>query len=140
MTTQKHVMAWRSRSDGFTLTEVLIAIVIIAITAAIFMMTQNTSFGRTRSSNRLLDAGQLIEKHVEQKRMEISVNPGNLPSVNSVSTYTEKGIALICSTKAAVDPNGANINNVRLYKMVATWGSTKIGDTLEVTTYLAENF
>jgi prepilin-type N-terminal cleavage/methylation domain-containing protein len=125
---------------GFTLTELLIAIIIIAITATIFMTTQNASFSRNRSSSRLMDAGQIIEKHIEMKRTEISVNPANLPAKNTVATYTDNDISLVCSTKAAFNPLDSEITNVRQYKIVATWGSIKQGDTLEVTTYLATDF
>jgi prepilin-type N-terminal cleavage/methylation domain-containing protein len=137
---------------GFTLTEVLIALVIIAVTGVVFMTIQSMAFGRTKTSNRTLDAGQLIEKRIELMRMKIAANPssafsdvctppncpGTLPKKEA--EYSENGINMLCSLKCAKDPNNNVICNVREYKVLATWSNPKRGDTLIVTTYLAKNF
>jgi prepilin-type N-terminal cleavage/methylation domain-containing protein len=128
------------RKHGFSLLEILVVIVIVGIIGVSTMSLQTSTWKRTANSNRLLVAGQLIEKQIESIRMNIDVNPVlNFPPKNG--SISENGIALKWNFSSAYRPKGSSVSlkNTRRCDLTATWGS-RVGDTLVVTTYIAKLF
>jgi hypothetical protein len=105
------------------------------------MTLQTSVWKRSTTSNRLLVAGQLIEKQIESIRMTIDQNPtSNFPPKEG--SIAENGISLTWKVLSAYRPKGAtstDLKNVRRCVFTATWGPNK-GDTLLVTTYIAKYF
>lgn len=127
---------------GFTLLEVMMVMVIVGIVGVNIMISQTASWKKTTTSNRMLVAGQMIEKQVEKLRMYIDVDPVNRFPPHD-SSYTENGINLLWKFTDASRPTGPSprgpLKNVRKCDLTATWGNNR-GDTLIVTTYLAKYF
>lgn len=128
--------------SGFTLVEVLITIAVVGVIALNLMMFQTSSWKRTASSNKLLVAGQMIEKQVEYIRMNIDADPYiNFPPHDS--SIIENGITLRWSFSSAYRPKGplprGPLTNVRKCTLTASWGNTK-NDSLVVNTYIARFF
>jgi prepilin-type N-terminal cleavage/methylation domain-containing protein len=129
-------------SCGFSLLEILLVMVIVGIIGVNIMIFQTSSWKTTSTSNRMLVAGQMIEKQVEKLRMYIDVDPKNrFPPKDS--SYTENGITLSWKFTDASRPIGplprGPMANVRKCDLTAIWGKNR-GDTLLVTTYLAKYF
>lgn len=127
-----------------TLVEVLIAAAIIAIGAISFLMFQKTSWMQTSKTNRYLLAGQVIQKHIEAKRMWIASDPvinyntfktsGTLTETDNSTTPTVTITYSIYDTLHA--PDGTTMNSCQV-DVRAFWGTF---DTLKVTTRFARNF
>ncbi len=64
-------------ANGFTMVEVLLAMIIIATSAVAVLMWQKTSWSQSSATNKLILAGQVVEKQIEKQRMFIAKNPGN---------------------------------------------------------------
>jgi prepilin-type N-terminal cleavage/methylation domain-containing protein len=126
--------------SGFTLIEILMTIMIVGVIALNIMMFQTSSWKRTSSSNKLLVAGQMIERQIEYLRMKIDSDPiNNFPPHDS--TITENGIKLSWNISSAHRPkeSSGSLPNVRRCDLIASWGKEK-NDSLVVTTYIARSF
>lgn len=125
---------------GFALMEIIMILVILGIIGANVVHVMNSSWRRTESSNRMLIAGQMIERQIEQMRIAVDEDPDdNFPPNDS--TFTENGITLewtLSSVNRLTDPS-TEVNNARKGEFTACWGTRK-GDTLNVTTYFSKNF
>ena len=136
----KFLQLYQNHPKGFAIMEILLLMVIIGIIGANILFLQNSTWKRTGSSNRLLIAGQMIEKQIEQLRMYVDNNPEeNFPP--SDSSITENGIVLRWVFLPANRPVGSSVSlsHIRKCDFLAHWG-TDNGDSLRVTTYLAKNF
>lgn len=128
------------KKHGFSLLEIMVVIVIVGIIGTSIMSIQNSTWKRTTTSNHILVAGQMIEKQVENIRINIDKNPTiNFPPADG-STF-ENGIALSWMFSSAYSPKDPSVSlkNVRRCDLTATWGKGK-EDTLVVTTYIAKLF
>jgi prepilin-type N-terminal cleavage/methylation domain-containing protein len=130
--------------QGFTLIEILNTIVIIGITTGVVAVFQRSTWGSTRSTNNTLVAGQLIQRQIEQVRMEIAMDTSKLRLVYPAGTTgnltdPESRIALRWSVAAATDPTAAAITLVRQFTYTAKWQSTK-AESLVVVTCVARDF
>lgn len=136
-------------AGGFTMIEVLLAMIIIGISAVAVLMWQKTSWSQTSSTNRLMVAGQIVEKQIEKQRMIIAQNPAaNYATfiANSSITTTDSSVTppvtvkwTIYSADSLKDPTGVNITNVRKVKIKAGYGSGP-NDTLNVITAISKDF
>jgi len=131
------------RHNGFTMVEILVAIVIIAISGTTFLMLQRNTWFGTMNSNKILQAGQIIERQIEDKRMQIASNPGNFASVisamNNVTVQDSNKIDVVWKVSSAYDKSGVSITNVRTVELRAK--SRSANDTLVlVTTCISKNF
>jgi len=71
------------RNSGFSLLEILVSLVIVGIIGVSIIALQTSVWKRSATSNRLLVAGQLIEKQIESIRLTIDQDPtSNFPPVN----------------------------------------------------------
>lgn len=129
----------RTSSTGFSVIEVLISLAILGIVALSIFMIQTSTWKGVIFSNRLTVAGQMIERQIEQLRMNIVANPvTNFPPHDS--SYTENSITLSWKGTPVQRPvDGAWLDHVRQYTFTAAWGKGK-ADTLRVTTCLAQKF
>jgi type II secretory pathway pseudopilin PulG len=133
--------------SGLTLIETLLSVLIIVISAVIFLMWQKTSWSRTTTTNRLMVAGHVVQKQIEWRRMAIAQNP--LTNFSSFRAMTDTTIVdnsvkppvtvrwIISDTLHA--PNGDHVQNAVRVQLIASWGSGK-NDTLKVSTNIAKDF
>jgi type II secretory pathway pseudopilin PulG len=127
-------------NNGFAIMEIILIMVVIGIIAANIMVLQKSSWSMSGSSNKLLLAGQMIDRQVETMRMSVDRNPStNFPPHDS--SITENGITLKWKFSTVTRSVGTKvvIDNVRECNLTAGWGKSK-WDSLKVRTYLARNF
>ncbi|MBN1309588.1 MAG: prepilin-type N-terminal cleavage/methylation domain-containing protein [Chitinispirillaceae bacterium] len=124
---------------GFTIMEILLVLIVIGIIGVNVLVIQSRSWKQSGSSNRLLIAGQLIEKQVERLRMHVDRDPdNNYPPGDS--SITENGVTLSWELSPAQRlVEAVELANVRRCDLTASWGTAK-NDTLKVTTFIAKNF
>lgn len=120
--------------------EIILIMVVIGIIAANIMALQNSTWKMNSSSGKLLLAGQMIDRQIEQLRMNIDKDPqSNFPPRDS--SITENGIHLMWQIVSVTRSVGTpvTIANVRECNFTAGWGANRY-DTLRVRTFLARNF
>jgi prepilin-type N-terminal cleavage/methylation domain-containing protein len=139
-----------AEEKGFTLIEVLLAMIIVMVSATSVLMWQKTSWSQTSTTNRLMVAGHVIEKQLEKQRMTIAENPSaNFASFvqNSTMVVVDSSVTpyitvlwTIYAPDSLKDPQtGNNLNNVRKVQISAGYGSGP-ADTLKVVTAISKNF
>jgi prepilin-type N-terminal cleavage/methylation domain-containing protein len=134
-------------NTGLTMVEVLLSMVIIGICAVSFLLWQKTSWSQATLTNRLMLAGQVIEKKIEAKRMWISSDAlQNYTNFKNTKTFTDVDqtvIPPITLNWTIYDtlhaPNGDPVLNACMVVIKASWGSGK-NDTLKVSTCFARDF
>ena len=127
-------------NSGFTLTEIMVAIVIIGIFGVSFTFIQTSSWGQSIFATRTLVAGHMIEKDIEGMRNTVAMSPTtNFPPTNA--TYTHSGVTLDRQIQSAKDPKGVVLTNVKKVILTATWRAANSKfDTVKVETYLSKFF
>jgi prepilin-type N-terminal cleavage/methylation domain-containing protein len=136
-------------SGGFTMIEVLLAMIIIAVSAVAVLMWQKTSWSQTSATNRLIVAGHVITKQIEKQRLQIAESPVNNFAAfiqNSSMVIVDSSITpylqvqwTIYSVDSLKDPNNIDIANARKVKISVGYG-TRPTDTLTVITAISRNF
>ena len=131
---------------GWSLIEVLAAMVIIALGVVLFVKIQGMTGQQSKTSARILKAGHMIEKHLEDLRISIAQDSvAYWPANNSTVTVPAgpDGITLIRRAYTAHSPKGGAaallIPNVDSLEITTYWGSGTL-DTLKVTTYVSKRF
>jgi prepilin-type N-terminal cleavage/methylation domain-containing protein len=143
--------------SGFSLLEVLMALIVITISATIFMKVQQFSTIGVGSSDRSMIAGQMIEEQIESVRKSISLDTNyfnNTFQTNSVG-LTNNGITITWkvfnsntspavhvlrgSATWAAPPNTPIVYNIDSVEFKTKWFNN-VADSLVVTTYIAKNF
>jgi Tfp pilus assembly protein PilV len=146
----KKLRAIFKNKAGLTLIEVLLSVVIIVTSAVAVLMWQKTSWSQTSYTNRLMVAGHVIEKQIEQRRMLIAQNAAT-NFVAFKSAFVNNDLTIIDSSvtppikvrwfvkDTLSDPSGNALSNVVWVRLKANWGSgTK--DTLTVYTCISKDF
>ncbi len=129
-----------AQGRGFTLLEVLIAMVVIAVTAGVIAIFQRHSWASVRKTNNTLVAGQLIRRQVERMRMEIAVDTLTFWAPrNGEMTDSETGIRVSWVVSDARDPGNGVIDRVRQVDYTAAWTAGR-AESLTVTTFLSKDF
>ena len=133
--------------DGFTLLEVMISLVLVGILLLGHMYLQGNINVTSTSSNRRMVAGKMIERKIEELRIETATSDWDQwwQEGNSVTTENESGVTLVINVLEEVEPAIDNVPalevddsiGVREVELIATWDSPK-PETLRVVTYLAE--
>ena len=131
--------------NGYSLVEVLVAVVIISVMAASLLIAQKSSVTQSGKAKATLLAGHLIEQGVERLRVGIAADSAHtLPTVNTqrnLITDSDNNITVDCSTLVALDKNGGNLGNVRTLKIWATRIQGNVDDTLiKVVTCISRDF
>jgi type II secretory pathway pseudopilin PulG len=147
----KKLQAMVKNASGLSLIEVLLSIIIIATSAVVVLMWQKTSWSQTSYTNRLMVAGHVIEKQVEQRRMLIAQNPDQnfltfkdaFKSKDSliIDNSVTPPIKVLWNIKdTLIDPAGDHLDNVCWVKLRAFWDGARKNDTLQVITCIAKDF
>lgn len=127
--------------SGWSLLELLIAMVVLGLGITIFMKMQNRSSGLARGNANVQRAAQLIGRHVESMRVAIARDPAAWPPRDTSFADPERpGLFLSRTVLGAVSPkDGAALATVRRIDLAVSWGTRKL-DTMKVTTYVSRSF
>jgi prepilin-type N-terminal cleavage/methylation domain-containing protein len=135
----------RLRSEGgqrgWSLLELLIAVVVLGIGITVFMRMQSRSSGLARANSNMQRASQLIEKHVESLRVRIARDAKAWPPKDTSYTDPEfNQLAIKRVVGGAISPrDGASLPGVRRIDITVAWGAHTL-DTMKVTTYVSKSF
>jgi len=124
------------RTDGLTMMEVLIALVILGVLATIFASTSRIAQKMTGSSQNWDQEGIAIEKTIENLRVDYS-----LPALRNLdSTWVDsKGQFPISMHAKGYTPTTSDCPGypvIRLARIVITARRTTITDSIVATTFL----
>lgn len=122
--------------------EVLAAVVVVGIGVLFFTRVQHSSSRGSGENSRILVAGKMLEKFLEDTRITIARDTiNNWPPVSrTVAAAAPDYIAIRSTVSPAYSPvDGAVVNNVKRLDLVATW-TRPYPDSLAVTTYVSKRF
>lgn len=130
------------KERGFSLLEAMAAVLVVGLGITLFVKIQNMT-GHARGTNaKMLAAGKMVEKYVEDTRIAIQRDTvANWPPRSlKVPAAAPHDIALDVVVGDAYSPkDGSVVQNVRSLRITATW-SRPVPDTLKVSTYVAKRF
>ncbi|HKP96297.1 MAG TPA: prepilin-type N-terminal cleavage/methylation domain-containing protein [Fibrobacteria bacterium] len=127
---------------GWSLIEVMAAIVVVGIGIALFAKVQKMTSRDSFTNSRILIAGKMIEKHLEDTRIYIAKDTvRNWPPRNkTVPAAAPDYISLVSQVSNAYSPkDGALVPNVVRMDITASWVYPTT-DFLKVTTYVSKRF
>jgi Tfp pilus assembly protein PilV len=127
---------------GWSLIEALAAIVVIGIGVSLFVKVQGMTGRNSATNSKILMAGKMIEKNLEDTRIKISKDTvANWPPQSStIAAAAPDFIKLTSTVGPAYSPkDGAPVANVVQIDIVASWTNPNT-DTLKVTTYVSKRF
>ena len=130
------------RQRGWTLIEVLAAVVVVGIGLLFFSRVQHSSSRGSGENSRILVAGKMLEKFLEDTRITIARDTThNWPPVTrTVAAVAPDYITIRSTVSPAYSPvDGAVVNNVMRMDLVASW-TRPYADSLAVTTYVSKRF
>lgn len=131
-----------SGQRGWTLIEVVAAVVVVGLGIMLYMRVQHSSSRETSTSSHIMVAGKLVEKFLEDTRINILKDTlANWPPVNrTVAAAPPANITVRSTISPAYSPkDGALVANVVRMDILATW-TRPHRDSLKVTTYVAKRF
>jgi prepilin-type N-terminal cleavage/methylation domain-containing protein len=134
-------------SNGFTMIEVLLSVLIVLFTSTAYLMWQKTSWSQTTLANRRMRACQIMEKQIEGRRMTIAQNPAvnfaafkALTSETITETSVTPNITVVWTVFDTLHaPNGDPVTGAVRVHLVARWGPGT-SDSLSLWTNVTENF
>lgn len=127
---------------GWTLLEVVAAVVVIGLGVMLFMRVQASSSRDSATNSRILMAGKLVEKFLEDTRINILRDTlANWPPRDrTVAATPPANITITGRISPAYSPkDGALVANVVRMDILATW-TQPFRDSLKVTTYVSKRF
>lgn len=130
------------RQGGWSLLEAVAAIVVVGIGVALFVKVQGMSKRGNSTNSKVLVAGKMIEKFLEDTRIATARDTvNNWPPVNTtIAPSLPHLITLKSVVGPAVSPkDGAAVPNVVKLDISCTW-TMPYKDSLKVTTYVAKRF
>jgi type II secretory pathway pseudopilin PulG len=128
--------------SGAGLIEVLAAIIIIGVGIALFMKIQGRTSSDSSRNSKMLVAGKMVEKVLEDTRISIfSDTTKNWPPKDSTIPPTAPHhITVKRTVSTAYSPiDNAVVNNVKKLVLKATW-THPLKDSLSITTYVSKRF
>jgi prepilin-type N-terminal cleavage/methylation domain-containing protein len=127
------------RQRGLSLIEIMIALVVVGAGIGLFVNLQRNSGSRQSGNNKMMLAGQLVEKDIEAVRIHVAMDTtANWPPHDTA--FVEGRLKLVRKISGAVSPKtGANLANVRKLDIIVSWGSGAL-DSMNITTYVARRF
>jgi prepilin-type N-terminal cleavage/methylation domain-containing protein len=138
-----------NRTNGFTMLEVLLSVLIISATATAFLIWQKTTWSQTRLTNRRMVACQVVEKQIEWRRMVIAQDPtAKFFAFKAITGQDTVMVDTSVSPAIKVDwkifdtlhaPNGDSVLGAVRVKLTASWGPGK-DDTMRLWTVVTKNF
>jgi prepilin-type N-terminal cleavage/methylation domain-containing protein len=137
----KPIHASTDGQTGWSLLELLIALVVLGLGVTVFMRMQHRSSGLSRANSNLQRSSQLIEKHVESLRVRIARDASAWPPKDTAyidPDFPNLGLKRVVS--GAISPkDGASLATVRRIDLTVWWGAHSM-DTMKVTTYVSKSF
>jgi Tfp pilus assembly protein PilV len=130
------------RERGWSLIETLAAIIVLGIGVTLFTKVQKMSSQQSGTNSKMLMAGKMIEKHLEDTRIKISkdTNANWPPKDKTIPPTLPDNITLVSIVSDALSPeDGALVVNVKRLDIKASWTQPH-ADSLKVTTYVAKRF
>ncbi|MDB5104407.1 MAG: hypothetical protein JWP91_2096 [Fibrobacteres bacterium] len=130
-----------SAQRGWSMLELIVALVVLGTGITVFMRMQGGSSGLSRSNSNMQRASQVIEKHVESMRVRIAQDPASWPPKDTVyadSRYSNLAVKRVVGP-ASSPKDGASLPGVRRIDLTVTWGTGTM-DTMKVTTYVSKSF
>jgi Tfp pilus assembly protein PilV len=130
------------RQDGWSLLEALAAIVVVGIGITLFTKVQRMTSRDSSTNSRILMAGKMIEKHLEDTRILIAKDTvANWPPKSkTIAAKAPNNITLVSTISPALSPkDGAVVANVVQMSIMTYWVNP-YKDTLRVTTYVSKRF
>lgn len=127
---------------GWSLLELVAAIVVVGLGISLFVKVHGMSHKGSTTNSRVLVAGKMIEKYIEDTRIAIiSDTLRNWPPLSrTIPAAAPSYISLTSTVTAARSPkDGATVRNVMRLDIVARWTNPH-KDSLQVTTYVAKRF
>jgi type II secretory pathway pseudopilin PulG len=127
---------------GWTLIEAMAAIVVVGIGVLFFMKVQQSSSRGSGDNSRLLIAGKMLEKFLEDTRITIAKDTlANWPPTSQTLKGAAPSYITITSTvSTALSPvDGKAVRNVVKMDLKASW-TRPYADSLKVTTYVSKRF
>jgi prepilin-type N-terminal cleavage/methylation domain-containing protein len=133
--------AGQAGQSGWSLLELLIALVVLGLGITVFMRMQHRSSGLSRANSNLQRASQLIERHVESLRVRIARDASAWPPRDTAYTDPDfPDLKLSRIVSGAISPkDGASLATVRRIDLAVWWGPHSL-DTMKVTTYVSKSF
>jgi prepilin-type N-terminal cleavage/methylation domain-containing protein len=131
----------RSQKGG-SLIEVLAAIIIVGVGIALFMRVQGRSTKDSYQNSKMLVAGKMVERLLEDTRIQIFKDTVAYwpPKDTTILGSAPNFISLKRKISDANSPkDGAVVNNVKKLVITATWTQPQ-KDSLEITTYVSKRF
>jgi Tfp pilus assembly protein PilV len=139
-----------AQSNGFTMLEVLLSVVIVIIAVTADLMWQKTTWPETALANRRMRACQVVEKQLEWRRMIIAQNPtANFAAFKAITGKDTIMLDTTAKPNVTVEwqihpdslraPNGDTVHNVIPVQLIARWGSGAF-DTLKIWANVTKNF
>lgn len=126
---------------GWSMLELLIALIVFGFGVTVFMRMQTRTSGISRANANMQRASQLIEKHVESLRVRIARDASAWPPKDT--SYADPQFNSLAITRVvarAVSPrDGATLPGVRRIDLTVAWGKNAL-DTMKVTTYVSKSF
>lgn len=127
---------------GGSLVEVLAAIIVVGIGIALFTKVQGRTSKDSGQNSKMLIAGKMIERHLEDTRIHIFKDTVNNwpPKTLTIAANTTDGITLTRTVSNALSPiDNAVVSNVKKLDIKASWTRPR-KDSLVVTTYVSKRF
>jgi hypothetical protein len=126
--------------------EILLSIVVMTISAGVFIKWQATTWKQTGETNRLRMAAFICEKQIEMRRLTIFRDPDNnfsaftdLTDTTIVDNTVKPPVTVNWHISTVLGPDNVAITNVRKVDLKAIWGTGK-KDSLLVSTCIARDF
>jgi type II secretory pathway pseudopilin PulG len=132
----------RFQQSGWSLIETLAAIIVVGIGVTLFTKVQKMASYQSGGNSKILVAGKMIEKHLEDTRILVSQDTiANWPPSNKTLSPTKpNNITLVSTVSDALSPvDGAVVLNVKRLDIKASWTQPN-KDSLVITTYVAKRF
>ncbi len=132
----------KNHQTGSSLIEALAAIIIIGVGIALFLKVQSNTSRESGRNSKMLIAGKMLEKFLEDTRIAIRQDPiRNWPPKDStVPAATGDSITLKSKISDAFSPSdGSLVLNVKQIQITAKWKHPR-SDSLSITTYVAKQF
>jgi type II secretory pathway pseudopilin PulG len=130
------------RERGWSLIETLAAIVVVGIGIALFVKVQSMSSRDSSTNSRILMAGKMIEKHLEDTRIFTAQDmlKNWPPKDKTIPPVAPDYLTLVSKVGKAYSPkDGALVPDVVRMDITVSWTNPK-KDSLKVTTYVAKRF
>jgi prepilin-type N-terminal cleavage/methylation domain-containing protein len=129
------------RQQGWSMLELLIALVVLGLGITVFMRMQSRSSGITRANSNMQRASQLIGKHVESLKVRVARDASAWPPKDTAYVDPQfQNLTLTRVVGGAISPrDGASLPGVRRIDLTVAWGKHTL-DTMKVTTYVSKSF